>query len=291
MGQKWKYTQKHVKKGEQSFEKRTHKYLSIIIDGMDQKKTGIPFAYNGPKAVKELTPYKSSVVGVIVHGFEARAFVVEPFWKHDSDLTIEILIRTFIRILEAGHKLAPVLYLQMDNCWRENKNQHVFTFLAILVKLNIFRKIKLNFDLVGHTHEDIDQLFKSLNTVLKRSTVGTISKFISVMSEGYHSTKNIAFKVTRLDNVGSYKDWFGPLVQGMHNHVYPHCFKVSICFFYETYDASSLYDPSFCSPPCVRVSWFARISCISLDMSKSPAPRVICLQMFACRYVIHPRRG
>ena len=218
-----------MKKGEKSFKDRTYNHLSMILDGMDQQKTGIPFQFNGPKDVKDLAPYKSAVVGTIVHGFEAHAYVVEPFWKHDSDLTIEVLIRTFIRILEAGHKLAPVLYLQMDNCWRENKNQHVITFLAILVKLKIFRKIKLNFDLVGHTHEDIDQLFKSLNTVLKKETVGTVQKLLDVLKDGHHSTKNIPFNVSRLDNVGSYKTWVAPSERGMHNHVHPHCFKVTPC--------------------------------------------------------------
>ena len=114
----------------------------------------------------------------------------------------------------------------MDNCWRENKNQHIITFLAILVKLNIFRKIKLNFDLVGHTHEDIDQLFKSLNTLLQKETVGTVNKLLDVLSKGYHSTKSISYNVSRLDDVGSYKAWLAPLEKGMHNHVYPHCFKV-----------------------------------------------------------------
>ena len=114
----------------------------------------------------------------------------------------------------------------MDNCWRENKNQHVITFLAILVKLNIFRKIKLNFDLVGHTHEDIDQLLKSLETLLQKETVGTVNKLLDVLSNGYHSTKSIAYNVSRLDNVGSYRAWLAQLEKGMLNHVYPHCFKV-----------------------------------------------------------------
>ena len=115
----------------------------------------------------------------------------------------------------------------MDNCWRENKNQHVITFLAILIKLNISRKIKLNFDLVGHTHGDIDQLFKSLNTLLRKQTVGTVHKLLDVLSRGYHSTKDIPYNVTRLDNVGSYKSWLASMKKGMHEHVYPHCFKVT----------------------------------------------------------------
>ena len=31
----------------------------------------------------------------------------------------------------------------MDNCWRENKNQFVLNFLALLVKLDILVKVNL----------------------------------------------------------------------------------------------------------------------------------------------------
>ena len=227
MCQRYKYFEVHQKKGRKSFQDKLYKHLSTILDGMDQKKTSIPYCFQKTKALADLVPYKTAVIGVIVHGFEARAYLVEPFWKHDSDLTIEIICRTLQRILEAGHPLAPVLYLQMDNCWRENKNQHVLTFLALLLKLRLFRKIKLNFDLVGHTHEDIDQLFRALNEVLKRKTIATVEDLLHFLSKGYHSNSgNIPFSVTRLDSVGGFKDFIQPLEKGMHNHILQHCFKV-----------------------------------------------------------------
>ena len=49
--------------------------------------------------------------------------------------------------------LPPVLYLQLDNTARENKNKFIMTFLALLVERGVFEKIKVNFLLVGHTHE------------------------------------------------------------------------------------------------------------------------------------------
>lgn len=38
--------------------------------------------------------------------------------------------------------IPDVLCLQMDNCWRENKNQFVLIFLAVLIKYQIFRKVR-----------------------------------------------------------------------------------------------------------------------------------------------------
>ena len=229
MSQKDKYKMEHIKKGTESFKKNSYKHLSMIIDGMDQDKANVPYHWQKPKQMASVVPYKCCVIGVIVHGFEARAWVVEPFWKHDTDLTIEIIVRTLLRIIDAGHKLAPVLYLQMDNCWRENKNQHVFTFLSLLVKLGIFTKIKLNFDLVGHTHEDVDQMFRALNLLLAKSTLRTVEELIAKLVPGYaNNSYGIPFSVERLNAVGLYKNWQAPLEKGMHNHTLPHCFKVPL---------------------------------------------------------------
>ena len=48
-------------------------------------------------------------------------------------------------------KLPPVLHISMDNCWRENKNRFVLSFLAALVQLDVVTEVNLTFLLVGHT--------------------------------------------------------------------------------------------------------------------------------------------
>ncbi|KAL6040863.1 Transposase [Balamuthia mandrillaris] len=44
------------------------------------------------------------------------------------------------------------LYLQADNCYKENKNKYLLAFLCWLVHLKMFSKIKLCFLPPGHTH-------------------------------------------------------------------------------------------------------------------------------------------
>ena len=39
------------------------------------------------------------------------------------------------------NKLPPTLYVQADNCGRENKNKYVLAFLELLVAENIFREV------------------------------------------------------------------------------------------------------------------------------------------------------
>ena len=48
---------------------------------------------------------------------------------------------TVILLFMQFGQLPPTMYLQMDNCWRENKNLYVFCFLALLVELGIFEKV------------------------------------------------------------------------------------------------------------------------------------------------------
>ena len=54
-----------------------------------------------------------------------------------------------------------------DNCWKENKNGFLFSYLACLVELNIFEEISCNYLLVGHTGNEVDQLFSCLCKQLK----------------------------------------------------------------------------------------------------------------------------
>ena len=39
----------------------------------------------------------------------------------------------------------------LDNCWKENKNRFLLSFLSSLVQLNIFKEATVSFLIVGHT--------------------------------------------------------------------------------------------------------------------------------------------
>jgi hypothetical protein len=56
------------------------------------------------------------------------------------------------------------LFLQMDNCWRENKNRFVLAFCDRLVALGVFESVQLSFLPVGHTHEGRDSSQKKKRT-------------------------------------------------------------------------------------------------------------------------------
>ena len=119
------------------------KYITIIIDGMDQSKTNIPALVPEAKSTQKLTRLRTHLTGAIVHtqaphGKLLYAFYDTMQWPHDSNLTLEVLSRIMHRLKE---KLPPTLYLQLDNCGRENKNRYFFGFCSLLVAKGIFKKV------------------------------------------------------------------------------------------------------------------------------------------------------
>ena len=58
---------------------------------------------------------------------------------HDSNLTMNILLEV---LSEARNHLAKVLYLQLDNCFRENKNRFVLSLMELMVDLDIFEEVR-----------------------------------------------------------------------------------------------------------------------------------------------------
>jgi hypothetical protein len=99
-----------------------------------------------------------------------------PYWKHDANTHISLLFQN-IREEVKIHGRPKVLYLQFDNCCKDNKNKFVmleiflqfrylFSFLSLLVKHQWFREIIIIYLPVGHTHEKVDRdLFATIGNL------------------------------------------------------------------------------------------------------------------------------
>ena len=59
----------------------------------------------------------------------------------------------FSLLYDAGKKFPPVLYLQLDNTWKDNKNRYVFGYAGMLVRTGVFKNVVVSFLPKGHTHE------------------------------------------------------------------------------------------------------------------------------------------
>ena len=149
--------------------------LCLIVDGMDQNKTMVPKLQQVVKGI-EGRYVKTHLCGVLVHGEGLYSDVwIDSHHKHDSNQVVTSIMHVIDDVrARRGGKLPPVLRIQADNCGRENKNQYMFVFCAVLVGLRYFVEVYLSFLLVGHTHEDIDQRFSVISGTLKRQDIDSL---------------------------------------------------------------------------------------------------------------------
>ena len=128
---------------------------------------GFPYFHERTKRSEGVEKAKYHLIGVIAHGIGSWVYTMSDKWKSDSNVTIEVLQRVLTAIEQMRGGLPGTLNVQMDNCTRENKNQWVLAYLSWLVQRGVFHTIELSFLPVGHTHEDIDQLFSRLAVYLR----------------------------------------------------------------------------------------------------------------------------
>lgn len=107
---------------------------------MDQSKTDLPHLVRKNKSACNLWVMRTHVTGAIVHGRKTAAYLDLHLWPHDSNLTMNVLLDI---LRNEKSELPATMYLQLDNCFRENKNKFVFGFLALLIHLKIFKEVSL----------------------------------------------------------------------------------------------------------------------------------------------------
>lgn len=114
---------------------------------MDQSKTNLPNTKLIAKSTSSLWRLRTHITGAIVHtkapfGKIQYCFVDLLQFPHDSNLNITIILNVLTDLVKSKKEDFPeVLYLQMDNACRENKNRFVLTFCASLVQFQIFKKV------------------------------------------------------------------------------------------------------------------------------------------------------
>ncbi|XP_060551751.1 uncharacterized protein LOC132713258 [Ruditapes philippinarum] len=118
--------------------------------------------------------------------------------------------------------IPDILYLQMDNCYGQNKNKYTLGFLARLIEEKIFKKVKLSFLLVGHTHEDVDQVFSRFSVWIGQNTVLTMDELM----KGFETCYRPRPTAIKMHTVYNFQRWLG--VNNVKNHSKPHVFKITL---------------------------------------------------------------
>ncbi|XP_072028306.1 uncharacterized protein [Amphiura filiformis] len=199
-------------------------YTVMIVDGMDQSKTNVPRMVKD-KDLAPLSRVHVHLTGVLLYtdATEGKIPLIYTDIKeipHDSNTTVNIILRTLEMYKE---KLGRVLFLQLDNCFRENKNKFVLSLASMLVESNVFEEVIIHFLPVGHTHEDVDQMFSRISKALKEHTdIYTIEDMIPVI-EGCFTPR---IKVLEARQQFNFKEWIGNYLAGrFRNHSKPLWFR------------------------------------------------------------------
>ena len=82
----------------------------------------------------------------------------------------------------------------------------MFALCVLLVFSNVFREVRMTFLIKGHTHEDIDALFRMIKEILERHGALCFEQLLDAINQ--------AFPHSRVDNI---------------NYVRPYSLIISTC--------------------------------------------------------------
>ncbi|CAE7331329.1 unnamed protein product [Symbiodinium sp. CCMP2592] len=159
--------------------------LSLIMDGADHSKFACPRSgvFSG-KDFSSLHRPTMDLVGCLLHGQSACLALSHPRLAKDSSYWTELLYHMLHRVSSRVDLRQAELFLQADNTTREVKNNTLLRAISLLVACHRLARGQLSCLMSGHSHEDIDQLFASMNTFIERhSDIPTPSAFKEVLGE------------------------------------------------------------------------------------------------------------
>ena len=158
-------------------------FITILMDGSDQSKSGIPQEPEIRKADGNVRLRSHLMIAMTYNGKDEAVNIFDTIDNifRDSNLTIECLHRSLVRHQDKFGGFPKNLNLQMDNCVRENKNSYLFAFLAWLVERRVFVKIYLSFLPVGHTHFKPDQVASRVSVAVKHNAFSTRAQFHNLL--------------------------------------------------------------------------------------------------------------
>lgn len=189
-----------------------YKYVSIIMDGMDQAKTRLPHWDRAPKYMDDKMQIDLHLMGVLIQGYHLKGCYVDWTVKQQFKDNSNALLTTLEHILQIINKTRyennepqpEVLYLQLDNV-STNKNHWLLGYACWLVQQKMYKKVKISFLLVGHTHENIDQFFSRLSCALRNKRALCLPDMIDVVA-GCSTPSPISRTVKRMYDFQKWMD-------------------------------------------------------------------------------------
>lgn len=196
--------------------------LCIIIDSMDRTKFAWPrWPFSKmPKYLEGVARPRLVLTAALAHGYCTSIFVAEEKVSHGGDAFCEVLAQVLDQVQEVcnerGRTVPSHLVVISDNTVAQAKNSYAFNFLAYLVGKGKFASAILFFLMVGHTHEDVDQLFGIITSLLLKMVIG-FETAVELCRELYQflgsrvREKGERLFTTQIHGVRDFAAWLSPL--------------------------------------------------------------------------------
>jgi hypothetical protein len=137
--------------------------LFIAIDAM--VALHLPHFFPLPKSISCVQRIKWHCYGIQNYSSQTHHFnFVAGAYGGGPNTTTSLIFQHILWYFKTYQYRPPHLQIQFDNCWKENKNRTMLAFVGWLVKKKIFQDVELHCLPVGHTHEDVDQMFSNFTT-------------------------------------------------------------------------------------------------------------------------------
>ena len=117
----------------------------MVIDRSDTSEWAIPHTAVRMHDSQKGKKMGCKVYGVIVHGHFAACYVLNSHLPGGTNVTIECLHRTFLKLRSQGKKFPKRLNIQLDNTSKDNKSRFVVAYLYMLVCCGCFDEIDVFF--------------------------------------------------------------------------------------------------------------------------------------------------
>ena len=141
---------------------------TIIVDAATQKNFELPkFKGRRPKMFGKVPVWGFKLMCIYCYGYGFVPYLVHDSQKGGPNLLWTVIWETVCDMRQHYGYYAEQLHIQLDNTKSENKTYVLISMAAWLVKTGRFKRVRVFFLLVGHTHVIIDQIFGALTTGTK----------------------------------------------------------------------------------------------------------------------------
>jgi hypothetical protein len=184
--------------------------LSMIVDAADQSLYALPYHHIATHTSQKSLRIPVHLMGVLIHGRAVHAYTYFENFKQGNNVTIEAIHASLADQLAKNGSLPSTLYVQLDNTSKQCKGRYMIGWLGYLILTGVFTSIVLSFLPVGHTHEDIDQIFSRLSVYLACHNAFNLEQLHEAIRGSYQTKEGHRAQCEFWDRCTNFSDWIAP---------------------------------------------------------------------------------